>query len=140
MPQVSLNKGGIFRKLSERRVEQGEVVVFPDGSIRFVPVFNKREARFFRNARERFGAMKVCEDCSHFIGGGGCHVVRGEINPNDRCFEFFADVGIFADREEEDGGVDISLILWGERFDWDGGDVEEFLKEVRERIEQHSGA
>lgn len=109
----------------------GEVETFQDGSVKFLPAFTKLEARFIRNAKERFGAVKVCDDCSHFIKGGACHVVQGEINPNDKCFEFFADVGAFADNE---GGMDVSLVLWGEIFDWSEKDVDAFLETMRNKI------
>lgn len=118
----------------EREVKDEEVEVFSDGSIRFTPPFNKTEASYkSRRSQDFGGGHKRCRDCAHYIEGGGCKMVEGEIHPDDYCEELFADIGIFGHKHE--GYVEENLIVWGEEFNWSIEDAKEFAADLRERIE-----
>jgi hypothetical protein len=111
-----------------------EVDNFGDGSIRFRPRFNQKEAVYLepgdRSYREDH---KVCDQCAHFIEGGGCHIVEGPISEDGYCEEFYADVGVYGHLHEE--GVEENLSVYGHSFDWGVSDAKEFAIDIRERLE-----
>lgn len=115
-------------------IEKDEVVDYGDGSIRFRPRFTQREASYlYEGDREYDDEHPVCDECAHFIEGGGCHMVEGPIELDGYCEEFYADVGVFAHRHDE--GVEENLSVWGYDFDWSISDAEEFAMDIREILE-----
>lgn len=123
----------------------GRVRVFSDGSIRFKPPFSKSQADYREIGDRDFdGSHSRCGSCSHFIENeknrqiSGCHVVQGEINPEDYCEEFYSDVGVFG--HKHDDFVEINLTLLGENFDeWSGMDVDEFADTVEGELDELDG-
>lgn len=113
-------------------VDGGEVEVFDDGSIKFKPRYTKQRAGY-KGEKSNDTGMD-CHNCAHFIEGGGCHVVQGEISPHGACTNFYADVGVFADAVGQ--AADVSLVLYGEEFDlrWDYGTLDMFIDAVEDRI------
>lgn len=111
-----------------------EVDNFGDGSIRFRPRFNQKEAAYLEPGdRSYLDNHKVCDQCAHFIEGGGCHIVEGPISEEGYCEEFYADVGIYGHRHED--GIEENLSVWGHSFDWDVSDAKEFAMDIRERLQ-----
>lgn len=109
---------------------------FDDGSIRFTPVNTKGEANYIPNP-ESIPDGTRCGNCAHFIDGGGCHVVQGEIDPGAVCTEFYADVGIFADNTFKDP---VSMVLErGRVAEWTDADLVRFLNVAREALEARQG-
>lgn len=111
---------------------------FDDGSIRFRPPFTKEQAGY--REHDSGDMEKSCSDCSHYIEGGGCHLVQGGIDPNYYCNEFYADVGLFG--HSAGGSPLLNLIMWGEEFDvhFDKEDVDDILSlmesAMRDRVRQ----
>lgn len=99
-----------------------------EGSLTILPPFSKDTAGY----TDRSPTIKSCEDCVHFVENGGCTLVRGDINPDGFCNEFFADVGFFGTNVD---GVKLNLKLWGEMFDLDGRERERLVQKIQEAIE-----
>lgn len=74
-----------------------------------------------------------CESCAHYDDHGNCHIVP-DIEPDGYCAEFYADVGVFG--HEHPWGIENNLNLFGESFDWSIEGVENFVNDIRERLEE----
>lgn len=106
-----------------------------DGSIRFFPPNTKREAGYTTtNDRDFDHGHERCRDCVHFIEGGGCHLVQGEIDPSAYCDEYYADYGVFA--HGHGGYVEVNLEMIGRKYDLDRDDIEDLVDEIEERAQQ----
>ncbi len=111
-----------------------EVDNFGDGSIRFRPRFSQKEASYLEPGDRSYNSNhKICEECAHFIEGGGCHVVEGPISEDGYCEEFYADVGVYGHKHET--GIEENLSIFGYDFDWKITDAKEFAMDIRERLE-----
>ena len=106
------------------------------GATTFVPEFTKQEAKY-TDARSNSDNI-TCKDCAHYIEGGGCHVVQGEIDPDGKCDNFYSDIGMFV---RGGGTPDVNLVLWGEKFRDRFGDnnVRGAISEMRNKIEDRLG-
>lgn len=102
--------------------------VYSDGYIEFLPPETKEDAGYIQPGNPDFDRPhKRCEDCAHYIEGGGCHIVQGEIDPEAYCERFYADVGAFGNAQATP-----NLVIWGDTFDWSRGDLERFLEDTKE--------
>lgn len=79
----------------------------------FTPPYTKDEADYVGSSSRNRSAAS-CEDCVHYIEGGGCHMVQGNIDKEAYCNDLYADVGIFG--RERNGSFEVTLALWGERY------------------------
>lgn len=111
--------------------EQEVEVREEDGAITFVPALTKGEAGYTGSVGD---SNQLCGECSHYIKGGGCHVVRGEIDPEATC-GFYADIGIFANQVVDSDEVNVSMILWGLLFNYSEEQREMFLDRLNELME-----
>jgi len=82
--------------------------------VTFTPPRTKDEARYHEPA-EGPNPELDCMDCAHYIEGGNCHIVQGDVNPEGHCENYYADVGVFA-KITDDSDWNINLRLWGERW------------------------
>jgi hypothetical protein len=80
----------------------------------FIPPFEKQEVDY-KGPSEGDKPHLDCKDCVHYIKGGGCHMVQGEIDKDGYCEDLYSDMGIFA--RIYNGEFEINLALWGEMFD-----------------------
>lgn len=104
----------------------------PDGYMEFKPPFTKDESGYTEAASGPND--NACQDCSHYVEGGGCLMVQGEIDKNAKCESFYSDIGIFA-RFKNAGGM-ITSIHWGEKFDAHAtmDKVRSMIESVKERV------
>lgn len=108
-----------------------------DGSVTFMPYYTKQEADYRHEGEANFDDdHKRCISCAHFMSGGGCHIVQGGVRPDDYCENFYADIGVYAQRHPT--FPEINLILWGLRYDWDRKNIDEFLDRLRDDLEEKS--
>jgi hypothetical protein len=106
--------------------------VFSDGSIHFEPPFSKEAAEYRSQGGQAFDtAHDRCGSCVHYIPGGGCHFVQGEIDPGDYCERFYADFGLFAHDYGDE--VEINVESRGPNWGPTDGAIEEFVAEVERR-------
>ena len=113
----------------------GDVEVFDDDSIRFKPNFLKQEAGYrWPTDGEYDGTHEKCRSCAHFIEGGGCHIVQGDIDKEGYCEQFYADLGVYG--HDHGDYVEENLIIWGLDFNWDMEGAKEFANDIVERIEE----
>lgn len=118
-------------------VGSGETVTHAlyDGSIRFLPPHTKKEADYLTPSDPQFDdSHSRCGSCVHFIEGGGCHFVQGDIDPAAYCGEFYADYGVFS--HLHDDFVEVNAELVSPRWDYRERDIEEFLDDLGERLQQ----
>lgn len=81
----------------------------------FTPMYSKTDVNYIR-ARDKPNGMPDCRDCVHYIEGGGCHMVRGEIEEEGVCEDVYSDIGFFG-RVDQQGVGDsflISLTSYGD--------------------------
>lgn len=110
---------------------------FPDGSTRFRPQHSKEEAAYREAGSSRFDPEHGrCGSCVHYIPGGGCHFVEGEIDPEDYCEEFYADIGVFAHQHSD--RFDINAVLEGDNWEASPEAVTDFVEAIEDRLE-HAG-
>lgn len=108
---------------------------YSDGSIRFKPPFSKGHAEYIEPDNKGFDSShKRCHSCTHYIQGGGCHLVQGKIDPQGYCGEFYADYGVFGHRHSTD--IEENFELVGDSFDWTMDNIEDFVLDIRERLQQ----
>lgn len=120
-----------------REIENG-AETFDDGSVRFKPEFTKAEADYvWPTDKEYDRDHSKCRSCAHFIEGGGCHVVQGDIDKEGYCEELYADVGAYGHRHEN--FVEQNLMIYGLEFDWAVQDIDEFLTKVKDKMEEKMG-
>lgn len=125
----------VVRANADRAVGSTVSDVFADESIRFVPPFSKDAADYRDRDDPAFDATHDrCKGCVHYIPGGGCHFVRGEIDPEDYCEEYYADYGVFAHDHGEH--VEVNAELVGPNFHPGEADIADFVGEIRERLQQ----
>lgn len=106
-----------------------------DGSIRFMPPYTKADADYHPvNADDFDPDHDRCGSCVHFIEGGGCHLVQGDIDPRAYCEEFYADYGVFA--HDHGSHVEVNAELVGPGWDFDERSIEEFVDDLEERLQQ----
>lgn len=106
-----------------------------DGSIRFKPAFTKPEADYRSPRDADFDASHDrCGDCVHFIEGGGCHLVQGDIDPSAYCAEFYADYGVFA--HDHGDHMEVNAELISPAFDAREANIQDFVDEIEERLQQ----
>lgn len=104
--------------------------VYSDDYIEFLPPETKNESGYIQPGNPDFDrGHDRCEDCAHYIEGGGCHIVRGQIDPEAYCESFYADVGVFGDMR-----ANPNLVIWGDAFDWSRDDLDQFMEDAREWI------
>jgi hypothetical protein len=135
--------GGSDKKLSfdpmevsdeEPTITKGEVLSYKNGAITFVPEFRKSDAGYVRHGSQNFDSSHSrCEDCAHYIEGGGCHLVQGEIDPKAYCTELFSDISISGHKHPN--GVEIPITIWGDGFNWTRQDMQRFVQSVKNKIE-----
>jgi len=112
--------------------------VYEDGYIEFLPQYTKEEAEY----EVSMGRSEMnCEDCAHYIDGGGCHVVRGAIEPDAHCENYYADAGFFVRGSGVGTEVKANLVMWGERAKkrFEMGAAAATIQEIRERLEDYVG-
>jgi hypothetical protein len=100
-----------------------------DGSITMMPPFTKEEAEYEQHHPHDYH----CEGCVHFVEGGGCTLVQGEIDPRAHCERFFADVGMFGNSYS---GDILNLKLWGEEYEFDMQQIERFANMIEEEMKR----
>jgi len=90
-------------------------VVRPQGKqgTTLIPPFDKDEVGYVEG-NNTHGSWKACEDCVHYVSGGGCKMVKGDIEPDAHCDDLYADLQING-RTEEDG-FKTNLIAKGDNF------------------------
>lgn len=110
------------------------IEAFEDDSIRFVPQHTKEDAHYTTNIGPEIPADARCGNCAHFIPGGGCHVVQGEIDPSGVCLEFYADFGIFADNKIRAGDPVSMTLAPSDLEEWTAADARNFLLQVERKI------
>jgi len=79
-----------------------------------IPPYTKDEANYHGPAEGPKPHLD-CKDCVHYVSGGGCQVVQGEVDPDGYCEDLFADFGVFGNMDNTT--VDINLSVWGEMFE-----------------------
>lgn len=94
----------------------------PDGSITVIPPFTKDEANYHDTVASE--SHKACINCAHYVEGGGCTLVQGEIKDWAHCDRFYADVGLFGNNVED---VELNLKLWGEKYDFGEEEINELV-------------
>lgn len=99
-----------------------------DGSITMMPPFTKEEAQYETHTPHSY----QCKDCVHFVEGGGCTLVQGEIDPDAHCENFFAEVGMFGSQFSDPV---LNLKLWGDDYSMSMRDIDEFIDQVEEALE-----
>jgi len=123
-----VKKGRKAESSKQSNYKAGSVIdTHEDGSITMMPAFTKEEAMYEQHSSSR----KNCKECVHYLEGGGCSIVQGNIEPDAHCDNFYADVGIFANNVED---VEINLKLWGERYNFSEGEVMELVNIVKESL------
>lgn len=97
-----------------------------------VKPFTQQQAKYRQRGDPQFSeSHPKCKDCAHFDGHGNCLIVPN-IEPDEYCEEFFADVGVFG---VEVGAIpDVNLTVFGEDFDWSRGKIENFMDRVKESL------
>lgn len=124
-------------RVMESAGAEGQARVFEDGSIRFTPPFSKEAADYRRRQDGDFDrGHGRCEACVHYIEGGGCHFVQGEIDPLAYCAEFFSDYGMFA--HDHGDYVEVNAELVSPEWDYDGADIRDLVDAIEERLQQRS--
>lgn len=113
----------------------------PGGTTEFFPSFEKSTARYTLAPGPEVPRDARCENCAHFIPGGGCHVVRGPIAGSAVCLRFYADAGVFFDDEFATGAEPrISVLLErGGLVDWSPAERRALARELRERVADEQG-
>lgn len=122
---------------STSAVTEGNMMTEPghDGAITFIPPESKRSAGYRTLDEPGFEEdHSRCKSCAHYIEGGGCHMVRGKIDVNAYCEEYYADIGLYG--HSHDNFAELNLTKWGEEFDWDENDVEDFINRVESKLEE----
>lgn len=99
-----------------------------DGSITMMPPFTKEQAEYETHTPHSY----QCKDCVHYVEGGGCTLVQGDIDPEAHCERFFAEVGMFGSQFSDPV---LNLKLWGEDYSMAMRDIKEFVEEVEEEME-----
>lgn len=122
---------GSGRMGDENFKEMTAMSVNSDGSVVMMPPFTKEEASY--EDRER--SSRKCENCVHYLVGGGCAMVQGEIDPQAHCDNFYADVGLFGSNKGEDT---LNLKLWGEEYDFTQFDINRLINQVQDALEEKS--
>lgn len=99
----------------ERVNDTVDEVVRPQGNdeVTLIPPFEKDEVGYVEGENTH-GSWKKCEDCVHYVSGGGCKMVKGDIESDAHCDDLFADLQING-RTEEDG-FKTNLIAKGDNF------------------------
>lgn len=107
----------------------------PDGRITFLPPNPKDEAGYRTEGSPDFDPTHDrCGSCAHFIPGGGCHVVQGNIDPADYCEAFYADYGVFG--HDHGDRIEVNMELAGGAMEFSPLDIERFLISVRSRLQR----
>ena len=101
-----------------------------DGSITVMPPFTKEEASYHDTVSSE--THKACINCAHYVSGGGCTLVQGEIKDWAHCDEFYADVGLFGNNVND---VELNLKLWGEKYDFSREEISEFVGLIKSAME-----
>lgn len=117
-------RGGKERRGRNKASVEGEYTSF-------IPPYEKDEVSYHYEGEGDKPHLN-CEDCVHYIEGGGCHMVQGEIDPEGYCEDLYADVGLFA--RVYDGEFEINLASWGEMFEDRFGRVS--LENVGDRVKE----
>jgi len=106
------------------------VQIYSDGSIRLYPRYRKEEAEYRLPDEKEQGSTK-CEDCAHFIHGGGCHIVQGKIDPKGHCERFYSDVVFTFELGKRDP---LNLTVWGRNSD-ERFEIHETAEEMQKMID-----
>lgn len=142
---VSNNDSRRDKALKERQAQYGEGntvrEIYDDGYVEFLPQFTKEEANYHEPFSGGSAAELDCENCAHYIEGGGCHVVQGEIDPEGHCEEYYADVGFFAKGSAPGVNPVVNLVMWGERAKkrLEQGSSAKIVGDIKERIRDYVG-
>lgn len=104
----------------------GSVNNVDNDSIEFSQEFSKDEAEYRVPGDDDYDdSHSNCGDCSFYVEGGGCALVRGEIDPDDHyCEELFSDVAVGGHAHDEDTPVEVSLVG---SSDWSEEEVNDFF-------------
>jgi len=75
-----------------------------------------------------------CKDCVHYVQGGGCKMVQGEVDPDGYCEDLFADFGLFGTMDNTE--FKVNLAVWGEMFEdrFQNVSITEMADEIKETI------
>lgn len=117
-------------------IEGAEAVqFFGDESVRIVSPARKEQAAYIESDDPRFDpSHERCRQCSHFIEGGACEVVRGPIDEEAYCGEYFAD--LTASFHEHPDGIEVNRLEYGTHFDWELTDLESLWVSLREELQR----
>lgn len=108
-----------------------------DGTINFLPEYTKTEVGYRTPGTDRFDQdHDRCEDCVHFIEGGGCHLVQGRVSPNAYCEQHYGDYMVAAHDHGAPEGIEVNYEEYGPAFGFSIADAAQFATQIRERIEQ----
>ena len=105
----------------------------------FTPMYEKDDVDYVR-AGKKDQDRPSCEDCVHFIEGGGCHMVRGEIEEDGICGDLYADIGVFGrvDQSGTSNSFTVSLASYGDsafKRIW-GVSASEIKNEISSAVEE----
>lgn len=103
----------------------GEVREVDNQTITFSQEYSKDEAEYRVPSDDEYeDDHSNCGDCSFYIDGGGCALVRGEIDPEDHyCEELFSDVTVGGHAHDEETPVEVALVG---SSDWSEEQINEF--------------
>lgn len=105
------------------------------------PPFDKNEANYLEEGSEEFDPdHKNCQSCAFYVEGGGCLMVQGEIDPEDYCTELYSDVAISGHKHGDEGEeVAEEVTVWGDEYDWEEVDVDDFSEDVAQILRDKEG-
>lgn len=123
----------IAKEMEEDQMEAEDLL--PDGELDTVfKPFTHGESRYRSPGDPGFDqSHERCRSCAHFDDHGNCRIVS-DIESDGYCEEFYADLGVFG--HEHEFGIENNLNLFGEDFDWDMDDVDDFVEDLRERLQE----
>jgi len=122
------------RSGSRRPSREGEKRQPVDGEeTSIIPPYTKPEASY-HPPEEGPKPHLDCKDCVHYVQGGGCKMVRGEVDPDGYCEDLFADFGLFGTMDNTE--FKVNLAVWGEMFEdrFQNVSITEMADEIKETI------
>lgn len=94
--------------------------------------FSHTEAVYLEEGDKDFDSShEKCKHCAHYDGNGRCRIVP-DISPEGYCEEYFSDVGVFGHKHGMT--IEENMVIYGELFDWDKRDVDEFTLDISEML------
>jgi hypothetical protein len=104
----------------------GEVDNVDDNGITFSQEYSKEEAKYRIPDDDEYDEdHSKCGGCSFYIDGGGCALVRGEIDPDDHyCEELYSDVAVGGHAHDGETPVEVALVGYS---GWSDEEINEFF-------------